>query len=51
MPVKVVYAVEGTIFPGQSVQIIKGAPHMENAKKFVDYRAVRRKRRPPLPPN
>ena len=36
-PVKVVYAVEGTIFPGQSVQIIKGAPHMENAKKFVDY--------------
>ena len=36
-PVKVVYAVEGTIFPGQSVQIIKGAPHMENAKKFVDF--------------
>ena len=36
-PVKVVYAVEGTIFPGESVQIIKGAPHMENAKKFVDF--------------
>lgn len=36
-PVKVVYAVEGTIFPGQSVQIIKDAPHMENAKKFVDF--------------
>ena len=36
-PVKVVYATEGTIFPGQSVQIIKGAPNMENAQKFVDY--------------
>ena len=36
-PVKVVYAVEGTIFPGQSVQIIKGAPHMEAAQKFVDF--------------
>lgn len=36
-PVKVVYAVEGTVFPGESVQIIKGAPHMENAKKFVDF--------------
>lgn len=36
-PVKVVYAVEGTIFPGQSVQIIKGAPHMEAAKLFVDF--------------
>lgn len=36
-PVKVVYAVEGTIFPGQSVQIIKGTPHLENAKKFVDF--------------
>ena len=36
-PVKVVYAKEGTIFPGQSVQIIKGAPHMEAAKKFVDF--------------
>ena len=36
-PVKVVYAVEGTIYPGESVQIIKGAPHMEAAQKFVDF--------------
>ena len=36
-PVKVVYAVEGTVYPGESVQIIKGAPHMEAAKKFVDF--------------
>lgn len=36
-PVKVVYAVEGTIYPGESVQIIKGAPHAEAAQKFVDY--------------
>ena len=36
-PVKVVYATEGVIFPGESVQIIKGAPHMEAAKKFVDF--------------
>lgn len=37
MPVKVVYAKEGTIFPGQSVQIVKDAPHLEAAQKFVDY--------------
>lgn len=37
LPVKVVYAKEGTIFPGQSVQIVKGAPHLEAAQKFVDY--------------
>ncbi len=36
-PVKVVYASEGVIFPGESVQIIKGAPHMEAAQKFVDF--------------
>ena len=36
-PVKVVYAIEGVIFPGESVQIIKGAPHMEAAQKFVDF--------------
>lgn len=36
-PVKVVYATEGTIFPGESVQIVKGAPHMEAAQKFVDF--------------
>ena len=36
-PVKVVYATEGVVFPGESVQIIKGAPHMEAAQKFVDF--------------
>ena len=36
-PVKVVYATEGVVFSGQSVQIVKGAPNMENAKKFVDF--------------
>lgn len=36
-PVKVVYAEEGVVFPGESVQIIKGAPHMDAAKKFVDF--------------
>ena len=36
-PVKVIYAAEGTVYPGESVQIIKGAPHMEAAKKFVDF--------------
>lgn len=36
-PVKVVYAKEGTIYPGESVQIIKGAPHMDEAKAFVDF--------------
>ena len=36
-PVKVVFPKEGAIFPGESVQIIKGAKHAENAKKFVDY--------------
>jgi len=36
-PVAVVFPVEGAIFPGESVQIIKGAKNLENAKKFVDY--------------
>lgn len=36
-PVKVVFPIEGAIFPGESVQIIKGSKHPENAKKFVDY--------------
>lgn len=36
-PVKVVYAKEGVIFPGESVQIVKGAPHLKNAQLFVDY--------------
>jgi iron(III) transport system substrate-binding protein len=35
--VKVVFPEEGTFLSGQCVSIIKGAPHMENAKKFVDY--------------
>lgn len=36
-PVEVVFPVEGSIFPGESVQIIKGAKNLENAKKFVNY--------------
>ena len=36
-PVKVVYPKEGVIFPGQSVQIVKNAPNLEAAQKFVDY--------------
>ena len=36
-PVKVVFPKEGAIFPGESVQIIKGCQHPENAKKFIDY--------------
>jgi iron(III) transport system substrate-binding protein len=36
-PVEVVFPKEGAIFPGESVQIIKGAKNEENAKKFVDY--------------
>lgn len=36
-PVKVVFPKEGATFPAQSVQIIKGAKNLENAKKFVDY--------------
>lgn len=36
-PVEVVFPTEGAIFPGESVQIIKGAKNLENAKKFVDY--------------
>ena len=36
-PVKVVFPQEGAIFLGESVQIIKGCKHPENAKKFVDY--------------
>ncbi len=36
-PVKVVFPVEGAIFPGESVQIIKDAQNVDNAKKFVDY--------------
>ncbi len=36
-PVRVVFPVEGAIFPGESVQIIKNCKHMDSAKKFVDY--------------
>jgi len=36
-PVDVIFPVEGAIFPGESVQIIKGAKNMENAQKFIDY--------------
>ena len=35
--VEVVFPTEGAIFPGESVQILKGCKHPENAKKFVDY--------------
>ena len=35
--VRVVFPEEGTFMSGQCVSIIKGAPHMDNAKKFVDY--------------
>lgn len=35
--VKVVFPEEGALMSGQCVSIIKGAPHMDNAKKFVDY--------------
>lgn len=34
--VEVVFPKEGAIFPGESVQILKGCKHPENAKKFVD---------------
>lgn len=36
-PVEVVFPKEGAIFPGESVQIIKNAKHLDNAKKFIDY--------------
>lgn len=36
-PVELIFPEEGAIFPGESVQIIKGCKHEENAKKFVDY--------------
>ncbi len=35
--VAVVFPIEGAIFPGESVQIIKNCKHPENAKKFVDF--------------
>ena len=36
-PVKLVYMKEGVVFKDDGVYIVKNAPHMENAKKFVDY--------------
>ena len=36
-PVKAVYMTEGCTVPPSTVQIIKNAPNMENAKLFVDY--------------
>lgn len=36
-PVKVVFPEEGAVFPGESVQIIKGAKNLDNAQKFVDF--------------
>lgn len=36
-PVKVVFPKQGAVFPGESVQIIKGAKNADNAQKFVDF--------------
>ena len=36
-PVKLVYMEEGVIFRGTNICIVKDAPHMENAQKFVDF--------------
>lgn len=36
-PVDVVFPEEGAIFPGESVQIIKDADNLDNAKRFVDF--------------
>lgn len=36
-PVEVVFAKEGAVFPGESVQIIEGCKHPENAKLFIDF--------------
>lgn len=36
-PVKAIYMTEGCTVPPSTVQIVKGAPNMDNAKLFVDY--------------
>lgn len=36
-PVKAIYMKEGCTVPPSTVQIVKNAPNMENAKLFVDY--------------
>ncbi|MDQ0207381.1 extracellular solute-binding protein [Alkalicoccobacillus murimartini] len=35
--VDVVFPTEGVVYPGQSVQIIKGTDNLEGAQKFIDY--------------
>ncbi|GAF16252.1 ferric iron ABC transporter, iron-binding protein [Bacillus sp. JCM 19046] len=35
--VDVVFPEEGVVYPGQSIQIIKGTDNLENAQKFIDY--------------
>ncbi|WP_139365650.1 extracellular solute-binding protein [Shouchella patagoniensis] len=35
--VDVVFPEEGVVYPGQSIQIIKDAQNIDNAKKFIDY--------------
>ncbi len=32
-----VFPEEGVVYPGQSIQIIKGTDNLENAQKFIDY--------------
>ena len=61
-PVVVVYMKEGVIFKPDTVQIIKGAKNLENARKFIDFvtskeaqtlianQLVRRSVRPDVPP-
>ncbi|NOU70359.1 extracellular solute-binding protein [Paenibacillus sp. LMG 31458] len=36
-PVEIIYMKEGVVVSPGTVQIIKGAKNMENAKKFVDF--------------
>ncbi|OPA76247.1 iron ABC transporter substrate-binding protein [Paenibacillus selenitireducens] len=36
-PVEVVYPKEGAVFLDAASAVIKGAPHMDNAKKFIDF--------------
>lgn len=36
-PVKIVYMTEGVTAPHDGAGIVKGAPHLENAKAFIDF--------------
>lgn len=36
-PVKIVHPIEGTAYAASALSIVKNAPNMDNAKKFVDY--------------